>query len=380
MTAPLVVFGEDWGGLPSSSQHLIRELLTDRTILWVDSIGLRRPRPTAHDLRRLAAKLWAAARRPGPRAAPSASPGGASAPQRIAPLAIPVPTGRLARRCNGWLLAAAVRGAMRRSGVDRPILWISLPTAVDVVGRLGERAVVYYCCDDWRALAGVDHGPVAARERELVEKADVILAASPALAARFPPAKTVIVSHGVDLRHFAEPHPRPADFPAGGGPVAGFFGSVAPWIDLGLIEQAAAALPDWRFLMIGPVRVDPGRLRRLPNVLFAGPKPHADLPGYAQHWDVSLLPFRDTPQIRACNPLKLREYLASGTPIVATDCPALDGYRDLVEVAGSGEAWVAAIRRAGGEGRRRAPLRQDRVAGESWQERGRQVAAILSAF
>ncbi|MBK8175957.1 MAG: glycosyltransferase [Rhodospirillales bacterium] len=382
MSAPLVVFGEDWGAHPSSTQHLVRELAGSRAVVWVESIGLRRPRATLHDMRRAAQKLLAVAR--GGRSADRAEDGKADSRDmrlfhRLAPLAVPAASGRAARYLNRLLLGRAVRRALRRHRLERPILWISLPTAVDVIGSIGERAVVYYCGDDWGALDGVDHTPVCRCEAELQNKADVILAASPALAARFPPHKTVVVPHGVDLRRFGDRQPRAADFLAG-TPVAGFFGSLSAWIDVPLIAAAAAALPDWRFLLIGPVRSDVSSLRALPNVDIVGPRPHAALPGYVQHWDVSLLPFRDTAQIRACNPLKLREYLAAGAPVVATDFPALDGYRDLVEVASTPEAFVAAIRRAGAEGRLRAAQRLVRVTDESWSVRARQVEEILAVW
>jgi glycosyltransferase involved in cell wall biosynthesis len=266
---------------------------------------------------------------------------------------------------------------MRRCLLCRPILWISLPSAVDVIGSLGERASVYYCGDDFGFLAGVDFEPVRRLEADLVAQADLILAASPTLSAKFLPRKAVLVPHGVDTVLFGTPSPRPSDFPAG-APVAGFYGSLSEWVDVGLLAHAARALPDWRFLLVGPVRTDIDALAVLPNVLLAGERRHGELPGYVQHWDVSLLPFRDNRQIGACNPLKLREYLAAGTPIAATPFPALDGYRDLVEIGRTPEEFVAALRRAGAEGRQRAGERRRRVAGETWEARARQVSDLLA--
>jgi hypothetical protein len=60
VSADLIMFGEDWGALPSSTQHFAHELVADRKILWVNSIGLRRPRLNRHDLLRLARKLTGA--------------------------------------------------------------------------------------------------------------------------------------------------------------------------------------------------------------------------------------------------------------------------------------------------------------------------------
>ncbi len=86
MTTDLLMFGEDWGGLPSSTQHLAKALLAggDR-IVWVNSLGLRRPR--IGDAKRLLAKIGAVAR---PRSALPAARG--YTPQRInAPAAPPDP-------------------------------------------------------------------------------------------------------------------------------------------------------------------------------------------------------------------------------------------------------------------------------------------------
>ena len=55
--ADLVAFGEDWGRHPSSTQHLIKRIGVDRQVLWVNSIGLRRPQLTFADLNRVADNL-----------------------------------------------------------------------------------------------------------------------------------------------------------------------------------------------------------------------------------------------------------------------------------------------------------------------------------
>lgn len=375
MTADLVVFAEDWGRHPSSTQHLIRHLAADRRVLWVNSIGLRAPRFGASDLSRIAAKLSAARRQPS--VEPALEPAGAAGPVRVlAPLAVPLPGNPVARAINRRLLCRLVRGAMATLGMERPILWTSLPTAVDAVGTLNERAVVYYCGDDFAALDGVDHGSVSAMEAELAERADLVLATSPALAAKFPERKTLLVPQGVDTALFGRPRPRPADLPP--GPVAGFYGSLSSWIDTGLIAGTARRMPHWTFFLIGPARTDLSALAALPNVVLAGPRAHADLPAYAQHWTASLLPFRDTAQTRACNPLKLREYLATGTPVLSVDFPALDGYRDLVAVGRSPHCFARILETALEDDTAQARARRRaRVAGETWSAAAARVCSAL---
>ncbi|TCT06569.1 glycosyltransferase [Aquabacter spiritensis] len=372
----LVVFAEDWGGHPSSTQHLVGHLLASRRVVWVNSIGLRRPRLTQADALRAVRKLKAAVR-PAVAGPGAAGPAASARPDNltvISPLAVPWPGNPLAERLNGLLLGARLRPILAKAGIARPILWASLPSAVAAVGRIGERAVVYYCGDDFGALSGVDHAPVLEMERRLVARADLVIAASAELACRFPAAKTHLVPHGVDVDLFSRPAPRAADLPE--GRVAGFYGSISDWLDLPMIAAAAAAMPDWIFVFVGPVRTDVSRLAALPNVRLLGPRPHAALPSYVQHWTVSLIPFRDTPQIRACNPLKLREYLASGTPIAATRFPALVPYEPLVCTIDPAAPLAPAIHAAAGQVDGAA--RRAAVADEGWDRRAAAVDALLS--
>lgn len=375
MARDLVVFGEDWGAHPSSTQHIVRRLAADRRVLWVNSIGLRRPRLDGRDLRRVSRKLAAAVK------APPTQQRRAPPPPSLtvhAPVAVSWPGSPVAAAFNRHALGLQLRRAIAAAGLRDPILWSSLPTAAPLVGALGERGVVYYCGDDFGALAGVDHEPVARMERALVERADIVFAASEALADRLPAGKTQLAPHGVDVDLFATPAPRPADLPHD-RPVAGFYGALADWIDVEMIAHAADALPDWSFVLIGPEQTDVSLLRARDNVRLLGPRDHAELAGYAQHWSVSLLPFRDNAQIRACNPLKLREYLAAGTPIATTDFPALAPYADLASVAASPADFADAIRRAAQDGAR-AQLRRARVKDESWDARAAAVSHALDSL
>ena len=53
----IICFAHDWGGDPTSKTHIMRILSEKNRILWVNSIGMRRPVATGQDLRRLLMKL-----------------------------------------------------------------------------------------------------------------------------------------------------------------------------------------------------------------------------------------------------------------------------------------------------------------------------------
>jgi len=377
MSSDLVVFGEDWGGLPSSTQHLIRHLSDSRKILWVNSIGLRKPRLNMADCGRALQKLTSRGARDnrGP-----IMPGSGFTVLR--PKTIPAPSTRLARFMAAALLQNQLLRAMKKAGLHQPILWISLPTASDLIGKLGEKAAVYYCGDDFSALAGVDHLTVAAREGELQDKADLIITASEQLAERFPAPKTRLLTHGVDYQLFSTPAPRAFDLPADGKPIAGFYGSISEWLDLELLEAVVKRMPHWNFVIIGKAVVDASALRGLPNVNFLGPRPHHELPRYSQHWNASLLPFRNNAQIQACNPLKLSEYLAAGQPVVSTPFPALKPFRSLISVVDSVDSMVEALEASvslSGDGGFQEKSRS-LVSSQSWQSRAGLVGRWLDSI
>ena len=374
MSRDMIVFGEDWGGLPSSTQHLLRHLSESRKVVWINSIGLRRPTLNRRDIGRAWRKLTATRRAPGKSAGKPVNENF----HILHPRTLPAPRHPLTRKIAGGLLAAQIRPLVQKAGLQSPIVWASLPTAIDAANRLDGSALVYYCGDDFSALAGVDHTTVAARESELVEKADLIIAASETLSERFPPDKTHLLPHGVDYRLFATPAPRADDLPNDGRPIAGFYGSLSEWLDLELLQKTIAKLPDWHFVFIGKPVIETEPLSRFPNVRLLGERRHEQLPGYAQHWTASLLPFRDTPQIRACNPLKLREYLAAGRPVVSTSFAALKPYRHHIHTVTDAGSMAGALQKSA---RQSLDIsRQEAVGDHTWSARAVQVEQWLEAL
>jgi glycosyltransferase involved in cell wall biosynthesis len=377
MTRDLVVFAEDFGRHPASTEHLVRRLAETRKVVWMNSIGMRTPKFSRTDINRAFEKLGHLARRPTAQKATDSHANTSTTPASIdvvAPHALPMPGHALAFHVNRALLSRQVRARMASSNISKPLLWITLPSALPVVGTLDEHAVIYYCADDFGTLAGIDHAPILTMQDKIVDRADLIIVVSDVLAAKFPAHKTIVVPHGVDYDTFATPAPRAADLPTG-RKIAGFYGSLPHWVDPALVARTAAALPDWLFVFVGGGQLFENE-KAPANTLFLGPRPHTALPGYVQHWDVSLLPYRDCEPLRAGNPLKLREYMAAGTPIASVDFPALAPYRDLVSLAADPANFTAAVLAAAEDGARNTQ-RQHAVVSETWEARAADVAAAL---
>lgn len=368
----LIVFGEDFGGLPSSTQHLITRLSQQRKVLWVNSIGLRQPKFNLHDLKRALNKLMGK----------SNSGYNVDSDQRenitvVNIKTIPAPSSSVARQIAKAMICAQLKPLIAKLGLKKPILWSSLPTTADLCGDLGESAVVYYCGDDFSSLAGVDHHVVAKHEHKLVEQADLVLTASNKLLNKFPQSKTLYLPHGVDTELFSTPCPRANDLPPVGNKVAGFYGSLSSWLDYDLIDQVCRANPEWQFVFIGPIELPTNPLPNLDNVHYLGPKPHSALPSYSQHWQASLLPFKSNRQIEACSPLKLLEYLAAGSKVIATPFPALMPYKKHVAVVENCQQLSQALNAIDCSNRSE---RLNRVASESWDNRSLLVERMLESL
>lgn len=382
--ADLVAFAEDWGRHPTSSQHLIRCLAAERRVLYVNSLGLRRPRLNASDATRATRKVMAAI---GLNQATSQSDA-IDQPDSIvdtppnldviSPIAVSWPSSRLAYQFNRNLLRRQLCRELAARKFDRPVLWLSLPTALSVVGALNERAMVYYCCDDFGSLVGVDHAPVMAMERKIVEQADLIFTTSDVLAERMPHHKTIMVPHGTDLGHFGTSQPRASDLPDS-PKIAGFYGSIDARLNLDMLMKSAKRLPDWEFVLIGPISTDISALSAHHNIHVLGPRPYRDLPRYVQHWHVSLILYRFDEQVRAGNPLKLREYLAAGTPIATIEVPAVKDYADLLSICSDPDGYAAAIVAASTDAARNGE-RRAAVANDSWQSRANLISQSLEAL
>lgn len=168
-------------------------------------------------------------------------------------------------------------------------------------------------------------------------------------------------------------------------PTVGFYGSLAGWIDWDWILALARLLPEWELHLIGPVKAESAEkvaaLRECPNIRLLGPRPHGVLPAYLQAWTAALLPFRDVAQIHACNPLKLREYLAAGTPAVATPFPAAQAYAPEVKIAATvveAAAYLRGLRsRTTEQAAQEKAGRQRRVQNESWAARAATIRRYL---
>jgi hypothetical protein len=83
-------------------------------------------------------------------------------------------------------------------------------------------------------------------------------------------------------------------------------------------------MPHASIVMLGKVTMDVSRLTRLPNVHLLGRKPYWTLPAFCRGFDAAIIPFPINEATLSANPLKAREYLAAGLPVISTAIPEVE--------------------------------------------------------
>jgi glycosyltransferase involved in cell wall biosynthesis len=362
----ILCFSNDWSGDPLSKTHLMRLLSRDNRVLWVNSIGYRRPNATKADAGRAWKKL-SAAMTPVREAEPNLFV--------LNPLVIPIYDKPAVKAINRRLLRAQVNRAMRRLKFKRPINYMFLPSAALVAGDFHEDLLIYHCVDEFTAFSGVASQALAADEEALIRRSDLVVVSAELLLqtkSKFNP-NTVLVRHGVDFEHFrkaldpATPiHKDIANLPR---PIIGYFGLIAQdWVDIDLLVDVAKRFPDASLVMLGKTTMDVSRLEALSNVHLLGRKPYADLPSYSKGFDVALIPFPISEVTLNSNPLKAREYLAAGLPVVSTAIPEVEVLGNKCRIGVDRESFLREVEEALKDpGPSHA--RSEAIREESWQAR-----------
>ena len=371
----MLCFSHDWTGDPLSKTHLMRLLARENRILWVNSIGYRAPSVSGRDLRRIAQKLRAAA-----------TPVREVEPNLfvLSPLVIPAYGIAAMRRVNRELLRFQVLRAMRKLGFNNVINWVFNPAAAVIAGALDEQMLIYYCVDEYTAFSDVPTESLILLERELLHKAALVIVSADRLlqSKKGENPHTVLVRHGVDHAHFSKalrPETRIPDEIANlPRPIIGYFGLMAAdWIDIDLMVRVAKHFSKGSLVLLGKVTTDVSALSALPNVHLLGRKPYADLPAYSKGFDVAILPFPISEVTLNANPLKVREYLAAGLPVVSTAIPEVE-VLGMCRIGRDPAGFIAEIEAALADPGPKA-ARSEQVRSESWAARIEEIRGHVAA-
>ena len=374
----IICFSNDWDSDPLSKKHIMLRFARQNRVLWINSIGNRKPTASVYDFKRVVKKLRDFAR------------GHRQVHDNIyvySPIAVPFFGSSAARWVNRKALNWSLRRVCRRLGFRQPVMWSFYPASGNVVGSLGEAKIVYHCVDEYSEFTGTDKEAILQLERELMGKCDYVIVSSERLYQTKKPynKNTFLVTHGVDLAHFrkaCDPRtPVPAEMNRLPRPVIGFFGLIADWVDLDLIRFLAVSRPDYAFVLIGKITTDVSLFDGVPNVYLLGQKPYEALPGYVKAFDAAILPFVVNELTIAANPLKLREYLAAGLPVVSSAIPEAARLKHIVRIARNSLEFLNHVDTILNSGQTGPQTRiSSQMEPESWDQKIEEISQIVTGI
>lgn len=365
----------------TNKQHVACELArTGHRILYVESLGLRRPSASAQDLSR----IWRRLKR------------GLTPPKQVrpnlwvwSPLVVPLQRFGFVRALNRGLIAAGLWGWSRWLGLRPRMLWTYNPMTTRFVRLERYERTVYHCVDDIKAQPGMPVEEIEAAENELVRRVDVCFVTAEHLleTRKALNEATYYFPNVAEFDHFAkarEPSTLvPEDLERFAAPRIGFVGAISGYkVDFPLLREMAQRKPDWQIILIGKVGegdpwTDAGLLDGLPNLHCVGPRAYAELPACLKAFDVAILPCLINDYTRAMFPMKFFEYLAAGCPVVSTRLDALRNYGHVACLADDHEGFIRGVEDALNGGG--APLEQrlDAARDQTYERRTARMLALI---
>lgn len=276
-----------------------------------------------------------------------------------------------------WQLARVIRR------VRPSVIAVTAPECYAWVRpSLGHARLAYDCMDD--ALAFMQDAGVRARkaalERELLARADAVVASTATLAARCVErgavrARVTVVRNGWDRAAFPVEPSRA--LPTAGALTLGYFGTIGDWLDIAALENIVARCPEALIRLIGPNATGyAGSARR---IRVEAPLPHAQLAAAVADCDAMLLPFRVDDLTRGVDPVKLYEYIALGRPIACIGYPELERFAAYATLCRDGDELASRIASRDLTAAADLATRTRFLDGNTWEARAREFEGALSA-
>jgi glycosyltransferase involved in cell wall biosynthesis len=374
--------GEDWWyHHPHSKKHLMRRFArAGNNVIFVNSISMGlAPIANKDFMPRIARKLKSYAK------LARRTDEGITV---VSPAALPFFGSALSRFANRHLLTTQVAALAKSRGLKNPILWIAIPTAAEMMGRLGESLVIYQVSDKYDSNT-MDHATdprlITSLHEKAIAGADIILYSGRKLLAEATAGldRSYLLEQAVDFDHWAKVGsgelivaPEVAGIP---GPRIGYFGAIEPWlIDQELIKRAARERPEWQWIFIGN-RSRGLDIEELPNTHFIPPVDYNELPRYAAGFDVCVLPWETEQAFTSYgSAIKVREYLATGKPVVIAALPEYESLSNVLRIARNRDDFFKLIDDAlnetddGAQARRQAAVKHG-----TWDARAEWVSELI---
>lgn len=293
------------------------------------------------------------------------------------PFSMPVQHISWIRPLNEKIIQFQVMQLKRKIGIANPLIWVACPVACDIAIKMKGKKLVYQRTDRFEDFPNVDGEKVKMFDRKLKTNADLTVYVNRSLYDEESSQckKAIYLDHGVDFKMFTSAEQnldKPADIAQIQKPIVGYFGALDDHkFDAALIETVADMLPETSFVFIGSTSSHYSSLSAKNNIWMLGQKTYEQIPHYGKCFDVAVIPWRQNRWTRAANPIKLKEYLALGKPLVSTPSfTQLQEYLDIVYVAKTPKNFAQCIKKALAENSpARIAARKKKVEESSWDNK-----------
>jgi glycosyltransferase involved in cell wall biosynthesis len=368
-----------WSSVPHSRHHLTEQFLRNgNRVFWINTFGMRMPSLTKKgNARKIVNKLksflkyirqiddnfWV-----------------------CSPIALPLHGSATLAGINDHFLSMQIRCLLKTFRVRNPIIFVTSPMFPHIIEEIQHDKVIYYYSDKYVAYREIKHKEkIIQLDKMTASLADYIFCASTEIYDEVAQNKSnaYYLPHAVDFARFngvlQADTSIPADMKNIKKPIIGYFGSLTDSNDIELIKFLAAMRPDYSFVLIGKHSVEYEELAGIANIYLLGKKDYREIPLYGKYFDICFMAWKMTEWIKKCSPLKTKEYLALGKPVVAMPIDELVSvYRDVVAVAYDREDFLKKIDFClKNDSPQKREQRIDFVRSDTWENRFMQMINVI---
>jgi glycosyltransferase involved in cell wall biosynthesis len=288
-----------------------------------------------------------------------------------------------------WVL----QKSLNELNIKNPIVWLSRPEMVDLIGGFNEKIVIYHIVDEYLAYSDVDKDKRTSLEKyehRMLKNADLVIVVSENLYLNKKKynKNTYKIKNATDFEAYSQviinDHPCSNDIKNLTRPIIGYSGLISERLDLDLIQHLAQTHPEWSITLVGQVNDRNcankiNSLKEFKNIYFLGRKKITQLPNYVKAFDVGIIPYEIDEQSKNVSPLKLYDYLAAGIPIVISDLPAAHEFKEVIYIADNKEKFNVCVEHALASDNRELFLKRRNLASKNtWDERVKQISNLIT--
>lgn len=225
------------------------------------------------------------------------------------------------------------------------MIWIGHPLLYRYLPRKVHAKIVYDCMDNHVALCKDKRikKVIQTTERELVHRADLILASSNGLRQKIKQIdskkRVELVRNGFKKKKILLPEKKARK----NSWKIGYIGTIAEWFDFQLLAESLKKFSNIEYFLWGPLAVS--KPPEQPNIHFKGVLEHKDIAKAVAEMDGLIMPFKVNSIIEDVDPVKLYEYINIGKAIIVPYYKEIERFRPFVSFYQDHESFFEVLRK-----------------------------------